>query len=148
MGNDQARPALPLPFDFVVFGVPLSKQGRSPAAVQRWQQVVANAARDAVPRRRGGHRPAGGGLAVTLVYFYQEPPLDTDNMIKPILDAMKGIVYKDDRQVVDLHAAVRAMRGPYDLSEVTDVLWQAIDASEPFVYVSVRAISEPPEVLP
>jgi crossover junction endodeoxyribonuclease RusA len=111
---------------------------------------VAAAALAAVPRRRGGYSAVPDDLAVTLVYFYRSSPLDTDNMIKPILDAMKGIVFNDDCQVVDLHAGVRAMIGAYDLDvdEVTDVLWLAFDAREPFVYVRVRAIPEPLEILP
>jgi crossover junction endodeoxyribonuclease RusA len=147
--NEQtSQPPLPLPFDFVVCGVPVSRQSTSSAAVERWQQVVADAARAAMPRRRGGHSPVPNDLAVTLAYFYRSRPLDTDNMIKPILDAMKGIVFNDDCQVVDLHAGVRGMSGAYELDEVTDVLWLAFDAGEPFVYVHVRAIPEPLEILP
>lgn len=142
------RPPLPLPFDFVALGVPISVQSPSEAAVRRWQIVVADAARAAVPRRRGGYSPAAGDVEATVVYFYRTRPLDTDNMIKPILDAIKGIVYIDDKQVVDVHAAVRAMSGTYDLSEVTNVLWQAIGEGEPFVYVRVRPLPEPLEVLP
>ena len=146
--EQEDRPPLPLPFDFVALGVPMSVQSKSEAAVRRWQKVVADAARAALPRRRGGYGPAVGDLEATVVYFYQTRPLDTDNMIKPILDAMKGIVYIDDKQVVDVHAGVRAMSGTYDLREVTDLLWQAIGESEPFVYVRVRPLPEPLEVLP
>ena len=32
---------------------------------------------------------------------------DVDGILKPILDAMEGIVYEDDRQVVDLCARKR-----------------------------------------
>lgn len=32
---------------------------------------------------------------------------DLDNMVKTILDAMNGIVYKDDSQIVSLHATKR-----------------------------------------
>ena len=31
------------------------------------------------------------------------PQLDVDNMLKPILDAMIGVVYQDDKQLTDLH---------------------------------------------
>jgi len=145
---DEQTESTLLPLDFVVSGIPVSRQTTSPAAVQRWQQTVAAAARSAIPRRRGGHDPSTEHLAVTLVYFYRSPPLDTDNMIKPILDAMKGIVYDDDCQVVDLHAAVREMRGSYDLRNVTNALWLAIDAGDPFVYVHVDVVPEPLEALP
>jgi len=145
--DERTEPTL-LPLDFVVVGIPVSRQTTSPSALQRWQQTVAAAARSAMPRRRGGNGPSTGHLTVTLVYFYQSPPLDTDNMIKPILDAMKGIVYRDDCQVVDLHAAVREMSGSYDLTNVTNVLWLALDASDPFVYLHVDVVPEPLEALP
>lgn len=29
---------------------------------------------------------------------------DLDNLLKPLLDALNGILYRDDRQVVELHA--------------------------------------------
>jgi crossover junction endodeoxyribonuclease RusA len=140
--------SLALPIDFVISGVPVSVQSRATAAMDRWHLAVAAAARAARPRRRGGYDASAGRLAVTLVYFYLTPPLDTDNMIKPILDAMRGIVYEDDKQIVDLHAGIREMRGAYDLSEVSDVLWSAIDAGDPFVYVHVDAAPEPLEALP
>jgi crossover junction endodeoxyribonuclease RusA len=88
-------------------------------------------------------------VEVTLVHFYRgEPALDTDNMIKPILDAMKGTVFTDDRQVVDVHAGARNSNGTYDIDQVSDVLWTALDAAEPFVYVRVRPLPEQLEVLP
>jgi hypothetical protein len=88
-------------------------------------------------------------VEVTVVHFYREAAsLDTDNMIKPILDAVKGIVFADDRQVVDVRAGARALRGSYDLGEVSDVLWTAINKVEPFVYVGVRPLQDPLKVMP
>jgi crossover junction endodeoxyribonuclease RusA len=136
-----------LPVELVVHGVPVSVQSRATASMDRWQRTVAAVARAALPRRRGADL-AEGRLAATLVYFYLTPPLDTDNMIKPILDAMKGIVFEDDQQIVDLHAGVREMRGAYDLDEVSNLLWSALDAGDPFVYVRVDAAPDPLEALP
>ncbi len=33
---------------------------------------------------------------VTITYVYDEVPLDVDNIPKPILDALKGLVFSDD----------------------------------------------------
>ena len=54
--------------------------------------------------------PADRSVAVTITYFSEGgpgedvpgEPYDVDNLAKPILDAMKEIVYVDDRQVSDL----------------------------------------------
>ncbi len=36
-------------------------------------------------------------------YFYLENSIDLDNLAKPICDALKKLVYEDDRQIVELH---------------------------------------------
>lgn len=73
--------SLALPIDFVISGVPVSVQSRATAAMDWWQLAVAAAARAARPRRRGGDDASIGRLAVTLVYFYVTPPLDTDKLL-------------------------------------------------------------------
>ena len=39
---------------------------------------------------------------MTITYFHGSDPLDVDNIPKPILDALKGLVYSDDSHVSDL----------------------------------------------
>jgi Endodeoxyribonuclease RusA len=41
------------------------------------------------------------------LYFFVEGDLDLDNILKPILDSLKGIAYLDDSQVVEIVAAKR-----------------------------------------
>lgn len=39
------------------------------------------------------------------VNFYRPRAIgDTDNLLKVLLDSMSGIIYKDDRQVAEIHA--------------------------------------------
>lgn len=42
-------------------------------------------------------------VALTL-RFYPKGEGDIDNLVKPMLDALKGHAYDDDKQVVELHA--------------------------------------------
>lgn len=49
-----------------------------------------------------GSPPVDGAVAVSMVYIFDTVPFDVDNIPKPILDAMKGLVYSDDSQVSDL----------------------------------------------
>ena len=37
-----------------------------------------------------------------VTYFFDDTPFDVDNIPKPILDALKGLVFRDDSQVYDL----------------------------------------------
>ncbi len=39
---------------------------------------------------------------VSITYFFDRVDFDVDNIPKPILDALKELVYVDDRQVTDL----------------------------------------------
>jgi crossover junction endodeoxyribonuclease RusA len=38
---------------------------------------------------------------LTIIYFYDAVEVDVDNILKPILDALKGLLY-DDNQIVDI----------------------------------------------
>ena len=42
------------------------------------------------------HVPADGPICITLVYLYDEVALDVDNILKPIQDALVGLVFSDD----------------------------------------------------
>ena len=41
-------------------------------------------------------------VMVTITYIFDDTPLDVDNVSKPILDALEGVVFEDDAQVFDL----------------------------------------------
>lgn len=43
-------------------------------------------------------------VAVTLKVYRARKSGDLDNRIKPLLDALQGVVYYDDKQVVEIHA--------------------------------------------
>ena len=67
-----------------------------------WEQGIACAANLAM----GNQVPLSGPLAVTLRFYRKDGRrVDIDNLAKSALDSMNGIVYRDDGQVVDLHAS-------------------------------------------
>jgi len=85
-----------------------------PAASRSWKtdiklQVLKDRPRDLVP--------ALGALILTLTFFLPRPrslpkrvrhPIrkpDADNLAKAVKDALRGIIYKDDAQVITLHVA-------------------------------------------
>lgn len=61
-----------------------------------------------------GLRPFDGAVGITLKFFYNRPktvsralptvPPDLDKQIRSILDALTGVAYKDDGQVVSIQA--------------------------------------------
>lgn len=48
--------------------------------------------------------PEGVQCAVTLRWYRERRSGDLDNRIKQVLDALRGVAYQDDSQVVELHA--------------------------------------------
>lgn len=77
-------------------------------------------------------------LAVTILYFLSEPMKgDIDNIIKPILDAMIGLVYLNDRVIE--RVLVQKFEPQVDrlFNNVSAKLAGALDAGPPVVYIRV-----------
>ena len=81
-------------------------------------------------------------LSLTIAYFYEEVPMDVDNIIKPIVDSLKGLVYQDDFQITDLISRRRPLAGPFSIDVISPVLGEALSRRREFLYVR---IAEPPE---
>jgi Holliday junction resolvase RusA-like endonuclease len=68
-------------------------------------------------RRFAGRPILGGRLYVRVVWFHREwlegQQADVDNISKPILDALIGVVYPDDKRVVQRLAARVDLKADY-----------------------------------
>lgn len=51
-----------------------------------------------------GIKPFAGNVVVTIYVYRARKTGDLDNFQKLLLDALNGIAYNDDRQIVELHA--------------------------------------------
>ncbi len=125
--------------EFLVPGVPVSAQSRNRANLQQWVSQVAAAATSAW----GVVPPVGGPVAVALtLYALGGWKLDLDNMSKPILDAMTGVVWLDDRQIVSLAAHRRDLDGAFVVQGMSPVLAAGFVGGAPFLHV---AVLDPPD---
>jgi crossover junction endodeoxyribonuclease RusA len=79
-----------------------------------------------------------GNLQFTLVYLCGEAPPDTDNIVKPILDALIGLVYKDDSLIADVDSHRRSITDPFDLTRLPLLLLEGLSSGKECVYVQVR----------
>ena len=119
-----------IPFEFVIEGPPVSQQIRNrrhPGRREEWMQTV----RTAAERRWDGEPPFMGEVAVTITYVSSRARLDVDNIPKPILDALTGLVYADDRQVADL--VCRNLR----IRNASPLFYESFRAGEQFLHVVV-----------
>ncbi len=69
--------------------------------------------------------------------LYDRDPVDIDNIIKPIQDALVGVVYEDDVLITDVDAHRRPLTGTFDLTRCPSLLIQGVVAGEECVYVRV-----------
>ena len=76
---------------------------------------------------------------VTITYLYNSGSrkIDVDNIPKPILDALKGLVYSDDSQVTDLLCRKRPYDGDLGIDNLSPLFRSTQEISEEFVHVNV-----------
>ncbi len=120
-------------FDFFIPKRPVSLQTRKTANLQAWKQYV----RDEAAKTWTGQIFSGQDLQLTLIYLYNSDPVDTDNIIKPIQDALIGLVYDDDLLITDVDAHRRSLSGTFDLTLSPILLVQGITLGIECVYVRV-----------
>ncbi len=127
---------MPIPFELVMTGAPVSNQtrrGRQRRQRRRdWIQEVQQAAK----QEWGTERPHDRAVAVTITYFYDGRSPDVDNVPKPILDALKGIVYHDDRQVSDLFCRKREL-GDLLIRNPSAAVLESLGDGKPFLHIGV-----------
>lgn len=90
-----------VPFEFVIDGPPMSARSHNTRRLADWKLRIAAAASE-----RWTGPPFRGKAHVVVTYYHEGETahLDNDNMIKPILDALIGVVYADDRQATHIEA--------------------------------------------
>ncbi len=128
--------------EFTVPGPPVSHQSRNKAALALWKAAV----RTEAARRWGANRPLMGKLKCTIVYFHEDdwPSLDDDNMVKPVRDALNGLVYEDDRQITYSETVQYPIEAPIMIRRGSAVLLAASSVGDAFVYVRIE---DAPQVL-
>jgi len=65
--------------------------------------------------------------------------LDLDNTIKPIQDALNGLVYVDDRQITDAKLRKTNLDGKFRMRGMSEVLATAFVTGVEFVHVRIES---------
>ena len=76
---------------------------------------------------------------VTISYFHENQMVDVDNLVKPILDGIKGVVLEDDSLVTDLLCRKRNLAQEINISIYSRVLLDALLTGGRFVHILVEA---------
>jgi Holliday junction resolvase RusA-like endonuclease len=121
----------------IVKGTPKSIQS-SPRSLGDWKNKVVIAARCVFPAPLETNNV---NVRIT-VYHNRLPTFDTDNVSKPIVDALKQIAYNDDKQVMDHTVRKRDLNGSYRIRGVPPELAVALAEGEDFVCIEVEVLSK------
>jgi Holliday junction resolvase RusA-like endonuclease len=126
-----------LPFEFIVAGPPVSHQARNRARLQAWIAMVRNEALRYWPP---GRPAATGRLKITVVYYHDAVTvrLDNDNMLKPIQDALQGVVYANDTQITDTSVRKTNLDGQFTVRGMSRILAEGFCRGTEFLYIKVE----------
>ena len=80
---------------------------------------------------------------LTITHFYDSVQLDVDNIPKPILDALKELVYLDDGQLTDVICRKRDLNIGLRIENPTDVLAEGLSRGNEFLYIVVEDAPDP-----
>ena len=119
----------------IVPGRPISIQAKHR---QQWIQRVRQAA-----IAKLAQPVALDDLRIVITFFYRlKPSFDTDNISKPICDALNGVAYNDDSQITDRHARRRSLNGSYYLADADPDLVLALQRAVEFVCIEIFALGD------
>ncbi len=139
------------PVEFIIPGPPVSSQGtrkKSRKNREQYKQTVKDFAMAHWPK---GQEPLKRDVYLHITYFYNSQELgqrDIDNFVKPIMDALIGIIYPDDSVVIDLQSRKRnwnaEIRFHNASSQVIAGISRAVmDEIDEFVHIKIGVIDDP-----
>lgn len=85
-----------------------------------------------------GDLPALGPVILTITYFYEGVSLDVDNIPKPMMDALKGLVYFDDGQLTDIMSRKRNLNSDFRVESPSRILAEGLSRGTEFLHVRVQ----------
>ena len=125
---DQAAPL----FEICVTGPPVSAQSHNRDMLKAWRAAVASVARNAWPVTAA---PVRHPLTVMVSEFSEAAAMDRDNMVKPILDSLQGIVYENDRQVLRVDIEWADIDGEFTVRYMSPSVALALSAGDEFIWI-------------
>jgi crossover junction endodeoxyribonuclease RusA len=124
---------LSFPIEFLVYGTAVSLQSKRPESRTEWKERVKGASKNAIPQP---HFASDAPISVTL-YYLPEAAMrgDVDNIVKPILDALSGHIYIDDRQVERLVVQKFEPGMAFTFKNPSQTFASALGGERPVLYI-------------
>jgi len=131
------------PIEFTFEGPPLSLQSKNKSRKRAYKEMIATAAKQIVPE---GFTLLLQDLEIKITYYYEGDTPDLDNIIKPIQDALIGVLYVDDQQIADTRSRKRDINGSYRIRNVSACILQAFGNGKDFIHVKINPFTATQEL--
>lgn len=134
-----------LPFEFVVIGKPISHQTKDRKRLQAWKEEV----RKAAIAYWKGNAPLGDPLKVVITHYYdvvsgeESGVPDSDNIVKPVRDALNGVIYVDDYQITDFVSRRRDLNSSFRVKGMSTALAEGFCKGQEFLHIKIEAAPDP-----
>lgn len=121
-------------FECLIPKRPVSLQTKSRKNLQSWKNYIGTEA-----KKIWGDMPPieDAALRVTIVYLCDDSPVDVDNIIKPIQDALVDIIFQDDLLVSDVDSHRRFLNEPINLVGLPPLLQEGVIHGKECIYIKV-----------
>ena len=134
-----------LPFEFIVIGKPVSHQTKERKRLQAWKEKVHQIAELSWQEKA----PIGSLIQVIITHYYDCPygdesaVPDSDNIVKPIRDALNGLIYVDDYQITDFISRRRNLNGSFRVRGISSALAEGFSQGEEFIHIRIEVAPDP-----
>jgi crossover junction endodeoxyribonuclease RusA len=116
-------------------GPPISHQSGNKEKLSAWRQTV----RSAASTVWSSQSPLATHLIILVTYYHEGESvrIDNDNMVKPIQDALIGLVYEDDRWITDTIVRKTSIDGLFRIRGYPLVLLEALSRGSEFLHIII-----------
>ena len=124
-------------FEFVLNGPPVSQRSRQRLGLHEWKDLV----RDEAERLwNPGFAPSNASLQFSITYYYEDIPVDTDDIVKPIMDALIGLVYNDNSQITEVTQSRQDLYGSFRIPHLSPTLAAGFGRGSEFLHVQIDGL--------
>jgi crossover junction endodeoxyribonuclease RusA len=124
-------------FEFIIDGPPVSQFARQREGLHAWKDLVRAEAERLWPP---GRLPSNAPIRMTITYYYEDSPVDTNGILKPITDALIGLIFNDNSQINELTQSRQDMHGSFRIPDFSPVLAEGFGRGREFLHVKIDGL--------
>lgn len=115
----------------------MSHQTHNRARLQEWRQAIRA---EAVRRWPANDPVSRDAVKMTVTYYHDGPAvrIDNDNLVKPIQDALNGLVYEDDHLITDTSLRKTNLSGRFVVRGMSPVLAEGFCRGDEFLHIRIE----------